>query len=325
MKTKEKDIIKAGEVIKNGGIAAFPTETVYGIGADATNENAIKKIFEIKNRPFENPLIVHINSIEMLEKCVTSINEIEEKIINLFWPGPLTIIFKKNNIIPGIVTSNLNSVAVRMPDYEITLKLIKYSNCPVAAPSANKFGKLSPILYREVIEELGDEVDYVLKGDVQAQGIESTVIRVQNNELIEILRPGPVTKEILEEKLKLKVEGLKKHPVHKLSPGTYRKHYSPDTSLRIIYNKNDLDKYIGKNLILGYITYNKNVHNQSLFKEIVHVDLKKGLNFFAEKLYSLIRKLDKKKLDYILIDAVDEKKLGIAIMDRLRKAEGKGS
>ena len=185
----------ADEIIK-GKLVLFPTETVYGIGANALDANAVKKIFEAKGRSQDNPLIVHVSDIKMVEEIVEEITDLERKLIENFWPGPLTIIFKRksNEIIPNVVTANLDTVGIRMPSNLIAKKLIEKSGVPIAAPSANVSGKPSGTNVDDIIEELDGKVEYILDGGSTDIGLESTVIKV-DEENINILRPGKITKE----------------------------------------------------------------------------------------------------------------------------------
>jgi L-threonylcarbamoyladenylate synthase len=319
----EKDIKKAAEIIKNGGLAAFPTETVYGLGADALNKNAVKKIFKIKNRPFNNPLIVHIASINALNIIAKKVSDLEKEIAKKFWPGPLTIVLKKNIIIPDIVTANLDSVAVRCSADKVLKKIIEYSNTYIAAPSANKFQGVSPTSYQDVLNDFGNQIDYVVKGKVSLIGIESTVLRVIENQ-IEILRPGPITKEEIEKRMNVKVKFKNaKNSGKKISPGMYKKHYSPDTKLKIIRTEDALKKNLKKYNRVGYITTNKENLNIKSINKVEYINIENGYNDYAFKIYSLLRQFDKCNLDVILVDAVEPTELGVAIMDRLEKAEAK--
>lgn len=195
---KEEEIKQAAEEIKKGNLVVFPTETVYGIGASALNENAVKKIFEAKGRAQDNPLIVHVSSKEMAKTIVKDITPLEQKLMQTFWPGPLTIIFKRKSeeVIPNVVTANLDTVGIRMPSNEIAKKLISYANLPIAAPSANVSGKPSGTKIEDIKEEFDGKVSYILDGGISEIGLESTVIQVVN-EQITILRPGKITKEQL--------------------------------------------------------------------------------------------------------------------------------
>ena len=173
-------ITEAVRIMRNGGLVAFPTETVYGLGANALDRFAVAKIFELKERPSFDPLIVHIASFDDLAKLTTGANENVMRLAKHFWPGPLTIVLPKSNIVPDIVTSGLDTVGIRMPDNEIALTLIKESGCPIAAPSANKFGQLSPVSASHVRKQLPN-VDYILDGGTTTVGIESTIVSVEGN------------------------------------------------------------------------------------------------------------------------------------------------
>ena len=195
---KNYEELKApAEAIREGKLVIFPTETVYGIGANAIDEEAVKNIYIAKGRASDNPLIAHISDIKMLDDLVLEVGEIERKLIKNFWPGPLTIVFKKKPIVPDIITGGLDTVAVRMPSNEIAHKLIEYSNCPIAAPSANISGKPSGTQIEDIIEELDGKVEYIIDNGKVDIGVESTVIRVVDN-VVHILRPGKITPEDIE-------------------------------------------------------------------------------------------------------------------------------
>ncbi len=196
---KNYEELKApAEAIREGKLVIFPTETVYGIGANAIDEEAVKNIYIAKGRASDNPLIAHISDIKMLDDLVLEVGEIERKLIKNFWPGPLTIVFNKKPIVPDIITGGLDTVAVRMPSNEIAHKLIEYSNCPIAAPSANISGKPSGTQIEDIIEELDGKVEYIIDNGKVDIGVESTVIRVVDN-VVHILRPGKITPEDIEE------------------------------------------------------------------------------------------------------------------------------
>lgn len=196
---KNYEELKApAEAIKEGKLVIFPTETVYGIGANAIDEEAVRNIYIAKGRASDNPLIAHISDIKMLDDLVLEVGEIERKLIKKFWPGPLTIVFNKKPIVPDIITGGLDTVAVRMPSNEIAHKLIEYSNCPIAAPSANISGKPSGTQIEDIIEELDGKVEYIIDNGKVDIGVESTVIRVVDN-VVHILRPGKITPEDIEE------------------------------------------------------------------------------------------------------------------------------
>ena len=232
LEATEKNISTAAEVIKSGGLAAFPTETVYGLGADGLNPIAVSKIFEAKKRPAFNPLILHIANYDQLEKiCFLNNNKIE-LLITEFWPGPLTLVLPKKEIVPDIVTSGHDTVAVRMPDHPVALSLITKSDCPIAAPSANKFGELSPTAAKHVAKQLGNEVDIILDGGACKVGVESTILEITENEII-ILRPGGLPLEEIEEVIG-KVSVKKNNSANPNSPGQLPFHYAPNIPLKII-------------------------------------------------------------------------------------------
>lgn len=229
------------EAIKQGKLVLFPTETVYGIGANALDEEAVKKIYIAKGRANDNPLIAHIANLEMLKKLVMEVGKVEEKLIEKFWPGPLTIVFKKKTVVPDVITGGLDTVAIRMPSDIIAHKLIEYSNCPIAAPSANISGKPSGTQVEDVIGELDGKVEYVIDGGKVDIGVESTVIRVIDG-VVHILRPGKVTPEDIENLgipvyIEKQILGEYKEGEKVMSPGIKYKHYAPNTKCVLVYSE----------------------------------------------------------------------------------------
>ena len=306
----------------------FPTETVYGIGANALDTNAVKKIFVAKGRASDNPLIVHISNINMLEQIVENIGEIEKRLINKFWPGPLTIIFnrKSENIIPNSVTAGLNTVGVRMPSNEIARELIELSGVPIAAPSANVSGRPSGTNVQDIIEELDGKVHYIIDGGKTIIGLESTVIRVIDKK-IEILRPGKITLKELEsvanevEVNKNVFEKVTDKPV--ASPGMKYKHYAPRTKCVLVYS-NDKVKMINK---INEISNDyKNVvvlgtqGNMSKYISKNKLSMGATLEDVAQNIFSLLRKADKCNADLVIIEGVTKQGLGLAIINRLIRA-----
>ncbi len=222
---------KAVELIKNGEIVAIPTETVYGLAADAFNVNAVKKTFDRKGRPPDNPLIVHINNLKQLDLLVTDLKDEVQVLAEKFWPGPLSLVLKKKNRVPDIVTGGLDTVAVRMPDHPLTLSLIEQTG-PLTAPSANKSGRPSPTNPKHIIEDFGDSLP-ILDGGSTKIGLESTVLDM-SGETFSILRPGFVSAEMIEEILGESVieQKRKDHSAKKRSPGTRYTHYKPKASVQ---------------------------------------------------------------------------------------------
>ena len=237
-----KFIEEAGAIIRDGGTVAFPTETVYGLGANALDEEAVKKIFIAKGRPQDNPLIVHVCS-KNISELVKEVPEVAQRMIDKFWPGPLTIILEKNDIIPNMTSANLNTVGIRMPSSEIALKLIELSKRPIAAPSANISGRPSPTEVERCIEDLNGKVDYIIGGESSDIGVESTIIDCTVNPPL-VLRPGGITLEMLKE-IDSNIEidsALKSKPTENFkpkAPGMKYRHYAPKAHLKIIKGKNE--------------------------------------------------------------------------------------
>lgn len=332
-KINEEEIKEAAEEIKNGNLVLFPTETVYGIGANALNAEAVKKIFIAKNRAPDNPLIVHVSSIAMVEKIVQEITPLEKNLMEKFWPGPLTIIFnrKSEKIIPNIVTANLDTVGIRMPSNKIAKKLIQEAGVPIAAPSANISGKPSGTKVEDIIEELDGKVQYILDGGVTDIGLESTVIKIDNG-VIDILRPGKVTKEELQEvanqvEIDLHVLGKVEKNEKVASPGMKYRHYAPNTKCMMVYSNNEEDMINKINEItLDMQNENKKVLVLGREKHINSYIVKNKWNMgeeleeVAKNIFTLLRKVDKEKVDLVIIEGVGENGLGLAITNRLIRA-----
>lgn len=316
----------AAECIKNGGLVLFPTETVYGIGANALNEESVKNIFIAKGREQDNPLIVHIANIEMLKDLVEEVGSIEQKLIEKFWPGPLTIIFNKKPIIPERITGGLNTVAIRMPSNEIARKLIEYANLPIAAPSANISGRPSGTLIEDIIDELDGKVEYIIDGGKVDIGLESTVIRVVDN-TVHILRPGKITKEEIEN-LGFKVFVEKQilgeyNPNEKvMSPGIKYKHYAPTTKCLLVYSKDEQEMVdtINKNIDKKNAVVICKTCNLDKYSVKFKLDMGNTLEEISRNIFTLLRRADKLNCEIIVIEGVEKEGLGLAIMNRLLRA-----
>jgi L-threonylcarbamoyladenylate synthase len=311
-------IRQAAEIIRGGGIVAFPTETVYGLGADAYHPLAVARIFEVKRRPYFDPLIVHIASPADLIKLVKDIPSSAKKLTEKLWPGPLTVVLFKEEHIPDIVTAGLPTIAVRMPDHPMALSLIKESKCPIAAPSANPFGYLSPTTAEHVREQLGDQVDLILDGGPCPVGVESTIVSFSEDKP-RLLRPGGVSLEEIEAMIgEVEIGPIKDRPA---APGMLPRHYAPRTPIVLDWDEKHLDLYKDKKI--GFLAFQE----PGNFLEFEHIEVlsKKGdFREAAANLFSAIRRLDALHLDLILAEAVPEAGLGRAIMDRLRRATSKG-
>ncbi len=330
----EHVISKAGDILRQGGLVVFPTETVYGLGANALDKNAVKKIFKAKGRPQDNPLIVHISKMKDIEKLVQKIPSVAEKLMDKFWPGPLTIILKKKDIIPNETSAGLDSIGIRMPSNKIAMKLISMAGVPIAAPSANLSGKPSPTDVETCIEDLDGKVNIILGGDNSEVGVESTVIDCTINPPC-ILRPGGITLEMLKEvDSNIYIDpAIMKKPDKDLkpkAPGMKYRHYAPKAPLKII--KGDLNKTIEKinEMVQNYIDAQKKVgiiatdETIDNYKkgDVVSIGSRKDLNTIAHNLFYVLRSFDEKNVDLILSEAFEEKDMGVAIMNRLKKSAG---
>ncbi len=320
MKTLEatsENILYAAELIKVGELVAFPTETVYGLGADGLNPIAVAKIFEAKNRPSFNPLILHVSTFEQLENICFVDNENIQKLIAEFWPGPLTLVIPKKDIVPEIVTAGNETVAVRMPNHPVALALINKARTPIAAPSANKFGMLSPTSASHVEKQLKDRINLILDGGESNVGLESTIIEVKEDQ-INLLRPGGLAVEEIEE-IVGKVNQFNIPKVIPNSPGQLPFHYSTQIPLKII-SKNTFEEL--KEEKVGIIVFKENDYDFD-FSEIKVLSHKGDLREASANLFKYLHELDVMDLDLILVEPVSKIGLGKAIMDRLEKASNK--
>lgn len=325
-------IKEASEVIKNGGTVAFPTETVYGLGANALKGDSVKKIFEAKGRPQDNPLIIHVASKE-IDEYVKNIPEVAKKLMDKFWPGPLTLILEKKDIVPSETSAKLNTIGVRMPKSDIALKLIKESGVPIAAPSANISGKPSPTDIERCIEDLKGRVDYIIGGDKSNVGVESTIVDCTVTPPT-VLRPGGVTLESLREvdsSIEIDKGLLNNSDDFKpKAPGMKYRHYAPNAKLKIIKGnrKKTIEKiremvhnYIKAGMKVGILISEENLDMYSEGEKIVLGSFN-DLNKVASNLFEALRKCNDLNVDIILAEAFTEEGLGIAIMNRLNKAAG---
>ncbi|MEM0465711.1 MAG: L-threonylcarbamoyladenylate synthase [Candidatus Pacearchaeota archaeon] len=319
MKTKifnSKQIKQAADLIKKGELVAFPTETVYGLGANALDSNAVKKIFIAKGRPSDNPLIVHISKKEQINEIAyipISKKRLVNKLIKKFWPGPLTIILRKKKIIPDEVTCGLKTVAIRMPKNKIALSLIENSKVPIAAPSANLSGKPSGTSFRHVLKDFNGKIAGIIKSKDCEIGLESTVIDMTADKPM-LLRPGLISFEKLKKiipKLSLFSCNNLCNNINKVkSPGIKYKHYSPNAKI-ILFNTKDFNKIK---------IYENKLKKQN--KKVKIIKTSKKISF-AKKLFKIFRDADEKKIDFLLIQSVEESGIGRAIMNRLKKASYK--
>ena len=317
LKATNENIALAAGVIKKGGLVAFPTETVYGLGADGLDPITVAKIFEAKQRPSFNPLILHIASCDKFHSICDINNGAVDKLIKKFWPGPLTLVLPKKNIVPDIVTAGHPTVAVRMPNHPVALELIKQSDRPIAAPSANAFSQLSPTNADHVVKQLNNKVDIILDGGSCTVGVESTILHV-GEDSFNILRPGGLAIEEIESVIG-KVNIVTSSDESPLAPGQLKYHYAPRIELKF-FNEVNLSEYAGKKI--GALLFSGNKYNRKFTKEKIltpNGDLREA----AANLFSYLHELENEDLDIILVDSIEETGLGKAIMDRLRKAANK--
>ncbi len=308
---------KAAAMIKSGGIVAFPTETVYGLGADAFNPLAVARIFEAKGRPLFDPLIVHIADLSQMGRLTAAIDRRAGRLAGRFWPGPLTMVLPKNDLVPDIVTAGLDTVAVRMPDHLIARDLIMGSGTPIAAPSANRFGYISPTKAAHVLDQLGDRVDMIIDGGDCAVGVESTIIKLTGEKSV-ILRPGGVPVEEIEAVIG-PVERGSAMSTGPEAPGQLPSHYSPSIPVHLAGSIREID-FTRKDagfLLLRRPSFDIPENRTEILS--ADGDLKEA----AANLFSSLHRLDRMDIRVIMAEAVPEQGLGLAIMDRLRRAAWK--
>lgn len=323
---QEKELKKAAEAIQNGKLVIFPTETVYGIGANALNKEAVEQIFMAKGRAQDNPLIVHIAKKEMLTDLVTNVTPIEQKLMDAFWPGPFTIILEKRESIPDVVSAGLSTVGIRMPDSDTAKKLIEYANVPIAAPSANISGKPSGTNLQDIKREFWGKVEYMIDGGWVEIGVESTVVRVID-EKVHLLRPGKITPEQI-----TKLVGdviIDKHILGKLekdeivrSPGMKYRHYAPNTECVLVMGEeenmiNKINELICSEENILVLAKTKNIDR---YHTKCKLAMGNTLEEISQNLFTLLRKVDNYNVDRVLIEGVKQEGLGLAILNRLLRA-----
>jgi L-threonylcarbamoyladenylate synthase len=312
-----QDLDLATELLKKGEIVGIPTETVYGLAGNALNEEAVLKIFKAKNRPFFDPLIIHTFSIPEARKYVLDFPEEAEKLGEKFWPGPLTILLPKKTSIPDLVTSGSDKVAIRIPKHPLTLSLLKKLEFPLAAPSANPFGYVSPTNPQHVKDQLGEVVPYILDGGECHVGVESTIIGFEDGKPV-MYRPGGIPAEEIE-KLIGKVEIRMKSVLHPLTPGMLDSHYSPGKQVIIINEAVGVIEHIDE---AGYLGFHEK--HPIIPKEHQMVLSPSGsLEEAARNLFSYLREMDKMPIRFIYTKLLPDQGLGRAINDRLRRASVK--
>ncbi|TJX13396.1 threonylcarbamoyl-AMP synthase [Tissierella creatinini] len=331
----DEDLIsEAASLIKEGKLVAFPTETVYGLGANGLDEEAVIKIFEAKGRPQDNPLILHIESIDQLMPLVEYVPEIAYQCIERFWPGPLTMIFKRSSLVPDVISGGLDTVAIRMPENKIARELIRWSKVPIAAPSANLSGKPSPTAAHHVIRDLLGRVDMIIDGGSTGVGLESTVLDL-SGDIPMVLRPGGITIEDLKEIIPNVTQDLgtikESEDIVPKSPGQKYRHYAPLAEMRVYTGDvEDIVKAInlachelkiqGRKIGIMATVETKDRYNLGIIVKVVGTREQKET--IAANLFDVIRQFDDEDVDIILAEGVETDQIGMAIMNRMMKASG---
>jgi L-threonylcarbamoyladenylate synthase len=328
-------IQSAAEIIQHGGLIAFPTETVYGVGADALNPTAVLALFEAKKRPLDNPPIVHVADPSEVFRLVEEVPAKARILMEKFWPGPLTLIFKRSNLIPKVTVAGLDTVAIRMPKHKVALDLIKLSRCPIAAPSANLAGKPSPTTAQHVYEDLNGRIDAILDAGATNIGVESTVVDLSVDPPM-LLRPGGTPFETLKKvlgdmKLHIFVEAEQELALQEIrSPGMKHRHYAPkaeviliEGNVQAVINKvNELsESFRHEGQKVGILATDE---TQIAYKADVIKSLgsRSNIAVVARNLFRLLREVDGENVDFIIAEGVSSEGLGLAVMNRLRKASG---
>ncbi|WP_019635557.1 L-threonylcarbamoyladenylate synthase [Paenibacillus fonticola] len=336
----DEAIQEAAAVLASGGTVAFPTETVYGLGADARSTPAVEAIFAAKGRPSDNPLIVHIADMRQLDGLVTEVNETARRLMEAFWPGPLTLVLPAvPSAVSPRVTAGLSTVAVRMPAHEVALRLIAAAGCPVAAPSANRSGRPSPTLAQHVGEDLAGVIDGIVDGGPTGVGVESTVVEAGPDGTVTVLRPGGITAEQLArvaaggvklDPALLEAAGAQLLPAPK-SPGMKYTHYAPRGTLRIVRGAAvrkvaarigaELDAASRRGEVTGVLAFDEHLPHYRA-DCVLSLGSIAALETAAHRLYGALRRFDERGVTYILAESCPEDGLGAAVMNRLLKAAG---
>ncbi len=326
-KPDEEALAEAGALLRQGGVVAFPTETVYGLGANALCEEAVQKIFKAKGRPSDNPLIIHISDFSMLEQLVCGVSPMAQALMEAFMPGPFTAILKKQAVVSSLVTAGLDTVAVRFPAHPIAKELIRQAGVPVAAPSANLSGKPSPTNARHVLEDMDGRIEAVIDGGDCAVGVESTVVDLTGAVPV-ILRPGGVTYEDIKKKAPGTV--IDEHVLRSVSveevpksPGMKYKHYAPEAQVTVVEGslqetREEIKKLLGK--VRGRRTGVLTMEEDAGFDADCVLFAGADTKAYASKLFTSLRRFDENKVEVVFAQLVEDDGYGLAVKNRLYKA-----
>src|SRR3989344_27130 len=330
----DRKILIAAKIIQRGDLVAFPTETVYGLGANALSAKSVRKIFVAKKRPFDDPLIVHVSNEEQVYELAKGVNLRSKLLMDNFWPGPLTLVLEKSKKVPSITTGGLRTVAIRMPAHKIAHALIEKAKVPIAAPSANLFGKPSPTNARDVFEDLNGRIDCIIDGGTTTIGVESTILDVSSQRAV-LLRPGKISTEQIE-KIIGKIDQhtlIKKKGFNKgqrggqvaKAPGMKYKHYAPQGFVILIEESTNFWTQVRsilphyKNKKVGIITSTKGKKHHGAVVKF----LGKTPQMAARNIFKIFREFDRKGVEVAIVQGISEKGLGAAVMNRVRKAADK--
>ncbi|MGN0297904.1 MAG: L-threonylcarbamoyladenylate synthase [Lachnospiraceae bacterium] len=328
-------IQQAGAILKNGGLVAFPTETVYGLGGNALDSSASQKIYQAKGRPSDNPLIAHVANIDQVTPLVTQISDEAKRLMKIFWPGPLTIILPKSKLVPQETTGGLNTVALRCPDNPIALAMIEAAGVPIAAPSANTSGRPSPTNAHHVLEDMDGKIEMILDGGECHIGLESTIIDMSEEEPT-LLRPGFITKEMLEHALghEIKVDAAVTRQVsagvRPKAPGMNYRHYAPKATLILVSGERtnivaSINQLTEKERKLGHkvgIICTDETISLYCADKILSMGSRKDMDSIAQNMFRVLREFDDTDIEIIYSEIFSSEGLGFAIMNRLTKAAG---
>ena len=342
-KPRDEELLEGARILREGGLVAFPTETVYGLGANALDEEAARKIYEAKGRPSDNPLIAHVSAMEEVYPLVSQVSEKAKKLMDAFWPGPMTLIFPKSDLVPYGTTGGLDTVAVRMPSDPVANRLIALAGVPVAAPSANTSGRPSPTTAQHVLQDMDGRIDMIIDGGPVGIGVESTIVDV-SVETPTVLRPGAITMEMLEEVLgEVQIDPAILGPVsadlRPKAPGMKYKHYAPKADLTLVEPEDGdmespdslermtekvrqlAEEKLAEGFRVGIICTDE---SRQTYPEgrVRSIGSRPRREPVAHNLYALLREFDDLKADYIFSESFPEDHLGQAIMNRLSKAAG---
>lgn len=331
---KNEELAEAAQILRDGGLVAFPTETVYGLGANALDETAAKKIYAAKGRPSDNPLIAHISCLEELKPLVAYIPEAGRKLAEAYWPGPLTMVFPKSDIVPYGTTGGLDTVAVRMPSDPVANRLIRLAGVPVAAPSANTSGRPSPTTAQHVWQDMEGKIEMILDGGPVGIGVESTIVDV-SGDVPTLLRPGAITMEMLRETVgRVEIDPAIQAPpsadLRPKAPGMKYRHYAPHADLQLVEGETDRVVEVINNLVKEKLAEGKMVgvictdETRARYPqgEVRSVGLRAKEETIAHNLFAVLREFDDLKVDCIYSESFSKDHLGQAIMNRLTKAAG---